>query len=230
LFVKNLSYNTTEDSLSEFFEKYGTVKNVKILKNRDDGRSKGLGFVEFESNEEAKAALDNNNLHLDGRYWLLLLTKFINRDLQVNYSGGKGGDRGRNQGGDNAGDKHTAFVGNLSFKSTEDSIKKYFQGCGSILEVRIAKDRDTGKMKGFAHIDFEDSDGLQNAIQLNGAEFEGRELKVDASQPKSGGSGGRGRGFNGRRGGGDRHGGFGGRGGGRGGRGGGGRGGRGNRY
>jgi len=73
LFVKNLSYNTTEDSLSEFFEKYGTVKNVKILKSRDDGRSKGLGFVEFESNEEAKAALDDScNLHLDGRYWLLL--------------------------------------------------------------------------------------------------------------------------------------------------------------
>jgi len=69
-------------------------------------------------------------------------------------------------------------------------------------------------MKGFAHIDFESADGVQNAISKNGVEFEGRELKVDASQAKSGGSGGRGGGYGGGRGGG--------RGGSRGGRGGGG--------
>lgn len=77
-------------------------------------------------------------------------------------------------------------------------------------------------MKGFAHIDFEESDGVQQAIRKNGEEFEGREIKVDASQAKSGGSGGRGGGYGGGRGGG--RGGSssygGGRGGGRGGRGG----------
>lgn len=68
LFVRNLSYTTTEDSLSHFFSSYGTVTKVKILTNRDDGRSKGIGFVEFSSNEEAKAALDDGaNLNCDGR-------------------------------------------------------------------------------------------------------------------------------------------------------------------
>lgn len=69
-------------------------------------------------------------------------------------------------------------------------------------------------MKGFAHIDFESADGVQNAIAKNGIEFEGRELKVDASQAKSGGGGGGRGGYGGGRGGG--------RGGSRGGRGGGG--------
>lgn len=69
LFVRNLSYNTTEESLQSYFETYGTVTKVKILTNRDDGRSKGIGFVEFSSNEEAKAALDDAaNLNCDGRY------------------------------------------------------------------------------------------------------------------------------------------------------------------
>jgi len=69
LFVRNLSYNTTEESLQAYFETYGTVTKVKILTNRDDGRSKGIGFVEFSSNEEAKAALDDAaNLNCDGRY------------------------------------------------------------------------------------------------------------------------------------------------------------------
>ena len=78
-------------------------------------------------------------------------------------------------------------------------------------------------MKGFAHIDFESADGVSNAIEKNGIEFEGREIKVDASQAKSGGSGGygggRGGGYGGGRGGG--RGGRGGRGGGSGGYGGG---------
>lgn len=186
--------------MKAFFETYGTVTKVKILTNRDDGRSKGIGFVEFSSNEEAKAALDDGaNLNCDGR------------DIQCNYSGQKaeaktGGDaypsRGGDRNGGSGGDKHTAFIGNLSFKTTEDSIKRHFKDCGGIIEVRIAKDRDTGKMKGFAHIDFEESDGVQQAIRKNGEEFEGREIKVDASQAKSGGSGGRGGGYGGGRGGG----------------------------
>lgn len=70
LFIKNLGYKTNEDGLSNFFSTYGTVTKVKILYNKEDGRSKGIGFVEFESNEQAKAALDDAaNLNLDGRYF-----------------------------------------------------------------------------------------------------------------------------------------------------------------
>lgn len=209
LFVRNLSYKSTEDSLWNFFSTYGTVTKVKILTNREDGRSKGIGFVEFASNAECKAALDDAaNLNCDGR------------DIQVNYSGQKdaapkGNSFGGNQGGyggsqggfggnrggqSSGGDKFSAFVGNLSFKATENSIRQHFSKCGGISDIRIAKDRDTGKMKGFAHVDFESNDALQNAIKMNGQQCDGRELKVDASTPKAGGSGGRG-GFGGGRGG-----------------------------
>ena len=67
LFVKNLSYESNEKSLKSFFSKFGTVTNVKILK-RDDGKSKGIGFVGFSQRSEAQAALDDaDNLNCDGR-------------------------------------------------------------------------------------------------------------------------------------------------------------------
>jgi RNA recognition motif-containing protein len=62
-----LSYNTRESDLQKFFEKYGNVTRVKILM-REDGKSKGIGFVTFEKNPHAKNAMSyQDNLELDGR-------------------------------------------------------------------------------------------------------------------------------------------------------------------
>lgn len=78
----------------------------------------------------------------------------------------------------------TIFVGNLSFKATEDSIEEFFNDCGKVLAVRIAKLSD-GKSKGFCHVDFEDEQGVENALQKNAEEFEGRNIKVDKTLPRS---------------------------------------------
>jgi RNA recognition motif-containing protein len=68
LYVGNLSYNTTEDSLRTFFAGYGTVVSAKIIQDRDTGNSKGFGFVEMNSDEEAGAAIaGTNGTELDGR-------------------------------------------------------------------------------------------------------------------------------------------------------------------
>lgn len=227
LFVKNLNYKSTEQSLWDFFGNYGTVTKVKLLTDKATGRSKGIGFVEFSSNEECKAALDDAaNLYLE------------DRQLQVNYSGqkdanaqqsggygnkggyggnagGYGGGAGGNRGSSDG--KFTAFVKNLPFKINDTSLRKFFKDCGGINELRIATDKDTGKLKGFAHVDFESQEALDKAIAKSGQELDGRELFIDASAAKAGGSGGRG-GFGGGRGGfGGGRGGRGGFGGGRGG-------------
>lgn len=56
LFVGGIPYSTTEDELQQAFGQHGTVASVKIITDRDTGRSKGFGFVEFESDDEGKAA------------------------------------------------------------------------------------------------------------------------------------------------------------------------------
>jgi RNA recognition motif-containing protein len=68
LYVGNLSYNTQEDSLKQVFEAFGSVASVKIITDRDSGQSKGFGFVEMGSEDEARAAISGvNGKAVDGR-------------------------------------------------------------------------------------------------------------------------------------------------------------------
>jgi RNA recognition motif-containing protein len=59
LYVGNLSWTMTEDDLRNLFEQYGTVNSLKIVKDRETGRSKGFGFVEMENDTEAQNALSS---------------------------------------------------------------------------------------------------------------------------------------------------------------------------
>ena len=68
LYVGNLSYNTTEDSLRNYFSGFGNVASVKIIFDRETGNSKGFGFIEMSSDDEANAAIaGTNGTELDGR-------------------------------------------------------------------------------------------------------------------------------------------------------------------
>ena len=68
LYVGGLSYNTTEDALKELFSQAGTVETATIITDRMSGRSKGFGFVEMSSDEEAQKAIETlNGKELDGR-------------------------------------------------------------------------------------------------------------------------------------------------------------------
>ena len=68
LYVGSLSYSTTEDGLKDFFSQAGTVNSATIILDKISGRSKGFGFVEMSTEEEAKKAKESlNGKELDGR-------------------------------------------------------------------------------------------------------------------------------------------------------------------
>jgi len=68
LYVGSLSYDTTEDTLKDLFSQAGTVDSVAVIIDKISGRSKGFGFVEMSSEEEAKKAIEMfNGKELDGR-------------------------------------------------------------------------------------------------------------------------------------------------------------------
>lgn len=68
LYVGSLSYNTTDDGLKEAFAQAGAVESAQIITDRMSGRSKGFGFVEMSTDEEAAAAIEMwNGKELDGR-------------------------------------------------------------------------------------------------------------------------------------------------------------------
>lgn len=96
LYVGNLSFNTTNQDLTDMFGEIGTVQSASIIEDRDTGRSRGFGFVEMSSDSEAENAIAQlNGKEIDGR------------ELKVNAAkprenSGFGGGR-RNGGGNNGG-------------------------------------------------------------------------------------------------------------------------------
>ena len=96
------------------------------------------------------------------------------------------------------------FVGNLSFGTTEDSIRSLFESYGSVDRVNIVTDRDTGQARGFAFVEMSvDSEGVAAINDLNGRDLDGRTLNVNEARPKaergSGGGGYRSNGGGGRK-------------------------------
>ena len=89
LYVGNLSFQTTEDDLSNLFEQAGSVESVRIITDRDTGRSRGFGFVEMGDEDAEKAINQYNGTDLDGR----ALTVNEARP-QTNRGGGGGGGGG----------------------------------------------------------------------------------------------------------------------------------------
>ena len=68
MYVSNLGFHTSEDELRKLFEQFGQVSSAKVITDRETGRSRGFGFVEMGSDEEAKTAMSKlNNKEVEGR-------------------------------------------------------------------------------------------------------------------------------------------------------------------
>lgn len=99
LFIGSLAWATTDDSLRDLFATVGTVVSANVIVDRETNRSKGFGFVEMSSDEEAKAAVDQlNGKDLDGR--AIVVNEARPREERPrggDYGGGGGGGGGGNR-------------------------------------------------------------------------------------------------------------------------------------
>jgi polyadenylate-binding protein 2 len=101
-------------------------------------------------------------------------------------------------------DARSIFVGSVDFSTKAEELQSHFVSCGAIARVTILVDKFTGRPKGFAYVEFEDADSVQNAVLLNASMFKGRQISVApkrTNQPGLGRGRGRGRGYGGYRGG-----------------------------
>ena len=190
MYVGNLSFDTTEDTLRSTFGEFGTVTDVFLPVHRDSGTPRGFAFVtlsERDAAEKAIAAWDGKEL--DGR------TLKVNESKpKVDYAAGGGGFN-------SAGLADVKlYVGNLSYESTEESVRAAFAQYGEISDCFLPTDRESGAIRGFAFVTMAAADA-EKALAMDGAEIDGRAVKVNESQPKRGGGRGGGRGYGGRGGG-----------------------------
>jgi RNA recognition motif-containing protein len=95
LFVGGLPFSTSDEELAEIFGEHGKVSSAVVIKDRDTGRSKGFGFVEFENDEEGKAAEKaTHNSEIGGRTVTVNEARPKEDRPRRDFGGGNGGNGG----------------------------------------------------------------------------------------------------------------------------------------
>lgn len=193
IFVGQLSWNVDNEWLESEFEQYGEIKSARVVTERDSGRSRGFGYVEFASPEMAKKALEMAGKEVDGRY--------INVDLAAPRGSNSSSPRANARGEDRAPREfsrqvsgpptETLFVANLPFSATEEDVSTAFEEFGTVVSVRLPVDGRSGLPKGFGYVEFESTEQSKAAIDAAGPaegtepiEMDGRALRLDYSQPR----------------------------------------------
>jgi RNA recognition motif-containing protein len=76
------------------------------------------------------------------------------------------------------------FVGNLSYRTTEDQLADLFSQAGEVVSATVVTDRDTGRSRGFAFVEMETDSGSRAIEQFNGYELDGRKINVNEARPR----------------------------------------------
>ena len=171
LFVASLSYDTTQETLRAAFSAFGNVREASIAMDRSTNKSRGFGFISFDDEAEAEAAMQGlNGQTIDGRR------------ISVNVSTNDPAARQKQAAAPASVAK--VFVGNMSFETTEATLLEAFAKYGTIREGSIITDKETGKSRGFAFVTFEDMASAEMAIAgMNKVQLDERELTVRMSTP-----------------------------------------------
>jgi len=204
VFIGNLDFSVSEAEIMDMCNDIlgpGSASRVRLVTDRETGRPRGFGHIDFNSPEDATRAIEK----LNG-------IQLLNRPIRVDFARRKeeGTDQPerrerseRNSFKNPINRDHSIFLGNLPWDITQDFVEGMINdvvGPDLFLRVRLAVDKETGRPRGFGHIDFKDAESSERAlVELNGLEVNGRLLRADMAQKKDtfGGSssydGGRGR-------------------------------------
>lgn len=175
LFIGGISWETTEDRLKDYFEMFGHVLEIVIMKDRVTGSARGFGFVVFADPAVAdRVVLKKHNI--DGRK--VEARKAISRDEQRTRSN----FRGRKPAGQSRTKK--VFVGGLAPTVTENDFRKYFEQFGTIIDVVVMYDPGTQRPRGFGFITYGSEDAVDIVLQKRFHELSGKMVEVKRSIPK----------------------------------------------
>ncbi|EGV63083.1 hypothetical protein CANTEDRAFT_106956, partial [Yamadazyma tenuis ATCC 10573] len=179
LFVGRLSWNIDDDWLKREFEPSGGVISARVIMERATGKSRGYGYVDFESKADAEKALqDFQGKEIDGRP--------INLDLSTSKPQTPAkNDRAKKFGDVVSAPSDTLFIGNLSFNATRDKLFEAFGQYGEVISCRIPTHPDTQQPKGFGYVQYGSIEEAKAALEaLNGEYIEGRPCRLDYSTPR----------------------------------------------
>jgi len=177
LFIGGISWDTNEDRLREYFEKYGEVVEAVIMRDRATGRARGFGFIVFADPAVAERVIMEKHM-IDGR--MVEAKKAVPRDDQQALSKSGGSAHG------SPGPSRTKkiFVGGLASTVTEADFRTYFEQFGTITDVVVMYDHNTQRPRGFGFITYDSEDAVDKALFKTFHELNGKMVEVKRAVPK----------------------------------------------
>ncbi|XP_037800772.1 heterogeneous nuclear ribonucleoprotein A1, A2/B1 homolog isoform X2 [Penaeus monodon] len=147
LFIGGLDYRTTDESLKAYFEQYGEIVDVVVMKDPKTKRSRGFGFVAFSQAYMVDEAQKNRPHKIDGRS--VDTKRAVPRD-----------EIGKPESGVTV---KKLFVGGIKDDVDEEDLRETFGKFGTVVSVSIPTEKESQKKRGFAFVEFEDYDAVDKA-------------------------------------------------------------------
>ncbi|KAJ5809367.1 RNA-binding protein [Penicillium pulvis] len=160
MFIGGLNWETTDQSLRDYFSQFGEVQECTVMRDSATGRSRGFGFLTFRDPKTVNTVMVKEH-YLDGK--IIDPKRAIPRDEQEKTS--------------------KIFVGGVSQEATDQDFKQFFMQFGRVVDATLMIDKDTGRPRGFGFVTFDSETAVDNALSRP-LEILGKPIEVKKAQPR----------------------------------------------